>query len=113
VEPFIGECAAFPARAHDGQVDAWSQEAKRILTVGALGSVTGSALGKANRVPFYGLDKTEIPNERQRKKSFWKCSLGPEYFFPSPGIESVELGSNTQFCSWSFVIRRNRVTQEI
>ncbi len=30
---FIGECAAFPAGAHDDQVDAWSQGAKRLLTV--------------------------------------------------------------------------------
>jgi hypothetical protein len=27
------ECAAFPAGAHDDQVDAWSQGAKRLLTV--------------------------------------------------------------------------------
>jgi predicted phage terminase large subunit-like protein len=33
VEGFIGECAAFPAGAHDDQVDAWSQGAKRLLTV--------------------------------------------------------------------------------
>jgi phage terminase large subunit-like protein len=33
VESFIGECAAFPAGAHDDQVDAWSQGAKRLLTV--------------------------------------------------------------------------------
>jgi predicted phage terminase large subunit-like protein len=31
VEEFIGECAAFPAGAHDDQVDAWSQGAKRLL----------------------------------------------------------------------------------
>ncbi len=31
VEGFIGECAAFPAGAHDDQVDAWSQGAKRLL----------------------------------------------------------------------------------
>jgi predicted phage terminase large subunit-like protein len=31
VEAFIGECAAFPAGAHDDQVDAWSQGAKRLL----------------------------------------------------------------------------------
>jgi predicted phage terminase large subunit-like protein len=29
VERFIAECAAFPAGAHDDQVDAWSQGAKR------------------------------------------------------------------------------------
>src|SRR5439155_20429012 len=33
VEQFIGECAAFPAGAHDDQVDAWSQGAKRLLLV--------------------------------------------------------------------------------
>ena len=33
VESFIGECAAFAAGAHDDQVDAWSQGAKRLLTV--------------------------------------------------------------------------------
>ena len=33
VEGFIGECAAFPAGAHDDQVDAWRQGAKRLLTV--------------------------------------------------------------------------------
>src|SRR5690242_11661465 len=33
VEGFIGECSAFPAGAHDDQVDAWSQGAKRLLTV--------------------------------------------------------------------------------
>ncbi len=31
VEAFIGECAAFPRGAHDDQVDAWSQGAKRLL----------------------------------------------------------------------------------
>jgi len=31
VEGFIGECAAFPTGAHDDQVDAWSQGAKRLL----------------------------------------------------------------------------------
>jgi len=31
VEAFIAECAAFPAGAHDDQVDAWSQGAKRNL----------------------------------------------------------------------------------
>jgi len=31
VEGFLGECAAFPAGAHDDQVDAWSQGAKRLL----------------------------------------------------------------------------------
>ncbi len=31
VEGFIAECAAFPAAAHDDQVDAWSQGAKRLL----------------------------------------------------------------------------------
>lgn len=33
VEEFIGECAAFPTGAHDDQVDAWSQGAKRLLWV--------------------------------------------------------------------------------
>ena len=33
VEAFIGECAAFPAGAHDDQVDAWSQGAKRLMVV--------------------------------------------------------------------------------
>jgi predicted phage terminase large subunit-like protein len=33
VEPFIGECAAFPSGANDDQVDAWSQGAKRLLAV--------------------------------------------------------------------------------
>jgi predicted phage terminase large subunit-like protein len=33
VEAFIGECAAFPAGAHDDQVDAWSQGAKRLLAI--------------------------------------------------------------------------------
>ncbi len=33
VEAFIGECAAFPAGAHDDQVDAWSQGAKRLLSI--------------------------------------------------------------------------------
>ena len=32
VEGFIAECAAFPAGAHDDQVDAWSQGAKRLLS---------------------------------------------------------------------------------
>jgi predicted phage terminase large subunit-like protein len=31
VDGFIAECAAFPAGANDGQVDAWSQGAKRLL----------------------------------------------------------------------------------
>jgi len=31
VESFLGECSAFPAGANDGQVDAWSQGAKRLL----------------------------------------------------------------------------------
>jgi predicted phage terminase large subunit-like protein len=31
VEGFIAECAAFPAGAHDDQVDAWSQGALRLL----------------------------------------------------------------------------------
>ena len=31
VEEFIGECAAFPSGAHDDQVDAWSQGAKRLI----------------------------------------------------------------------------------
>lgn len=31
VEEFIGECTAFPAAAHDDQVDAWSQGAKLLL----------------------------------------------------------------------------------
>jgi len=31
VEGFIGECGALPAGAHDDQVDAWSQGAKRLL----------------------------------------------------------------------------------
>ena len=35
VEGFIGECAAFPAGAHDDQVDAWSQGAKRLLSIRA------------------------------------------------------------------------------
>ena len=35
VEEFISECAAFPAGAHDDQVDAWSQGAKRLLFVRA------------------------------------------------------------------------------
>jgi hypothetical protein len=33
VEEFIGECAALPAGAHDDWVDAWSQGAKRLLTI--------------------------------------------------------------------------------
>ena len=33
VEEFIGECAAFPNGAHDDQVDAWSQGAKRLLAI--------------------------------------------------------------------------------
>jgi predicted phage terminase large subunit-like protein len=33
VEAFIAECAAFPAGAHDDQVDAWSQGAKRLLAI--------------------------------------------------------------------------------
>jgi predicted phage terminase large subunit-like protein len=33
VEEFLGECAAFPAGAHDDQVDAWSQGAKRLMYV--------------------------------------------------------------------------------
>jgi predicted phage terminase large subunit-like protein len=33
VEEFIGEFSAFPAGAHDDQVDAWSQGAKRLLFV--------------------------------------------------------------------------------
>ena len=33
VEAFIGECAAFPAGTHDDQVDAWSQGAKRLLSI--------------------------------------------------------------------------------
>ena len=33
VEEFLGECSAFPAGAHDDQVDAWSQGAKRLLEV--------------------------------------------------------------------------------
>lgn len=33
VEGFIAECAAFPAGVNDDQVDAWSQGAKRMLTV--------------------------------------------------------------------------------
>ncbi len=35
VQEFIGECASFPAGAHDDQVDAWSQGARRLLTVKA------------------------------------------------------------------------------
>jgi predicted phage terminase large subunit-like protein len=35
VDAFISECAAFPAGAHDDQVDAWSQGAKRLLTIKA------------------------------------------------------------------------------
>src|SRR5215471_8370473 len=35
VVEFIGECAAFPAGAHDDQVDAWSQGAKRLLRIKA------------------------------------------------------------------------------
>jgi phage terminase large subunit-like protein len=31
---FINECAAFPAGVNDDQVDAWSQGAKRLMTVG-------------------------------------------------------------------------------
>jgi predicted phage terminase large subunit-like protein len=33
VDGFINECAAFPTGAHDDQVDAWSQGAKRLLHV--------------------------------------------------------------------------------
>ena len=33
VEEFLGECSAFPAGAHDDQVDAWSQGAERLLHV--------------------------------------------------------------------------------
>ena len=33
VAEFIGECSAFPAGAHDDQVDAWSQGAKRLIYV--------------------------------------------------------------------------------
>jgi len=33
VEPFLGECAAFPAGAYDDQVDAGSQGAKRLMGV--------------------------------------------------------------------------------
>jgi predicted phage terminase large subunit-like protein len=33
IEQFIGECGAFPAGAHDDQVDAWSQGAKRLIYV--------------------------------------------------------------------------------
>ena len=33
VEGFIGECAAFPTGANDDQVDAWSQGAKRLLSI--------------------------------------------------------------------------------
>ena len=33
VAEFIGECSAFPAGAHDDQVDAWSQEAKRLIHI--------------------------------------------------------------------------------
>ncbi len=35
VEEFLAECSAFPAGAHDDQVDAWSQGAKRLLEVKA------------------------------------------------------------------------------
>jgi len=35
VDGFIAECAAFPAGAHDDQVDAWSQGAKRLLLIRA------------------------------------------------------------------------------
>lgn len=35
VEEFIGECASFPNGAHDDQVDAWSQGAKRLLRIRA------------------------------------------------------------------------------
>jgi predicted phage terminase large subunit-like protein len=33
VAEFIGECSAFPAGAHDDQVDAWSQGAKRLIHI--------------------------------------------------------------------------------
>jgi hypothetical protein len=33
VDGFINECAAFPAGVNDDQVDAWSQGAKRLMTV--------------------------------------------------------------------------------
>ena len=33
VEEFIGECTAFPTGAHDDQVDAWSQGAKRLMHI--------------------------------------------------------------------------------
>lgn len=33
VDAFLAECSAFPAGAHDDQVDAWSQGAKRLLTI--------------------------------------------------------------------------------
>jgi predicted phage terminase large subunit-like protein len=33
VDGFINECAAFPGSVNDDQVDAWSQRAKRLMTV--------------------------------------------------------------------------------
>ena len=35
VDGFIAECSAFPGGVNDDQVDAWSQGAKRLLTVKA------------------------------------------------------------------------------
>ena len=49
VEAFIGECAAFPAGAHDDQVDAWSQGAKRLLSVRTKPSQATTFVAPASR----------------------------------------------------------------
>jgi hypothetical protein len=94
VEPFIGVWKAFPAGAHDDQVDARSQGAKRLLTVGAIGSVTRQCSLQGESRPFL-MDWTK-PKSRPNVSAVrvvWKCSLGPEYFSSLPGIESIELAA--------------------
>ncbi len=51
VEGFIGECATFPAGAHDDQVDAWSQGAKGLLHIRAV-SVPPPCPPPRNRGPY-------------------------------------------------------------
>ena len=67
VEEFIGECAAFPAGAHDDQVDAWSQGAKRLLSHRAKPRTT---------TPFVLL--TYSPHHGHTRAIVWQASFSPD-----------------------------------
>jgi hypothetical protein len=75
-----------------------ADDAEDVVQEAYLGALRGfsSFRGEASRPWLLAIDPERVVGAG---REFWKCLPGPEYFPPSTGIESVELGSNIQFCS--------------